>query len=706
MKTNIRYTNKLIIIVIAFVLASSFDLMAQFPETFNYQAVARTEDGTPIANKKVVIEITILQGSSCDIDETACGTIWQEVHTPETNEFGLFSIDIGDPTAVNTGTGSATDFSSIDWLDLTSGSYYVKIRVDFGESEYVNGMQDMGITKLQSVPYANSAKTAETAKNIELDGSGNLPFGLASLSDVSLTSPANDHFLKFNGTNWANVGLSISDLSDFNITSPTNSQLLRYDDGTSKWINTSYQLGNISDVDLITTTPADGHVLTYNGGKWISSSISTGSNNLSGLSDVTLTTPAADQVLSYDGTEWVNRTLATATNHWTKTSNYLYFDGTQSVAIGTDFPAEKIHFEIPSASFLVSDASPYDYSLKFDVSNGRFNAGYKCKFSSGSQNVAVFGNNNEAGTGSIVGGQTNIVGANSLVAGVENNIGASNSIVVGKKNTITSPGGIEIYGGESSLIVGWGNTVGKRNSIAFGQEVSVNSNGWGSIAGGFKSKAQGPYCLTVGVGVESLGTGVTVVGRYNDTYGTAWSGAADSITNSGALFVVGNGTSEFAKSDAFIVYGDGTVTYKTSIAAHSDKRLKTNIKPIYNVFNKLNLLDAKSFNWDLSLDYNYGMPKEIQYGFIAQDVQKVFPELVRSGDKDGYLKVNYIGFIPILFEATKHQQKKIEALEAENEKLKAKTQNSDLKIQELESKYKSLENRLKALETNTTISDN
>jgi hypothetical protein len=49
-------------------------------------------------------------------------------------------------------------------------------------------------------------------------------------------------------------------------------------------------------------------------------------------------------------------------------------------------------------------------------------------------------------------------------------------------------------------------------------------------------------------------------------------------------------------------------------------------------------------------------------GYLAQDVQKLFPELVRE-DKDGYLSLDYMGLIPILVEAIKVQKLQIEQLQ-------------------------------------------
>jgi hypothetical protein len=50
-----------------------------------------------------------------------------------------------------------------------------------------------------------------------------------------------------------------------------------------------------------------------------------------------------------------------------------------------------------------------------------------------------------------------------------------------------------------------------------------------------------------------------------------------------------------------------------------------------------------------------------QVGLIAQDVEKVFPQLVFEDD-NGYKAVDYVKLIPLLIEALKSQQKEIEAL--------------------------------------------
>lgn len=46
-------------------------------------------------------------------------------------------------------------------------------------------------------------------------------------------------------------------------------------------------------------------------------------------------------------------------------------------------------------------------------------------------------------------------------------------------------------------------------------------------------------------------------------------------------------------------------------------------------------------------------------GFVAQEVQQLFPELVQQ-DTDGYLYIDYVGLIPVLVEPVKEQQEQID----------------------------------------------
>jgi hypothetical protein len=84
-----------------------------------------------------------------------------------------------------------------------------------------------------------------------------------------------------------------------------------------------------------------------------------------------------------------------------------------------------------------------------------------------------------------------------------------------------------------------------------------------------------------------------------------------------------------------------------NIIQTSDQRLKTNVTSIHHSLSKVIGLQAHHYNWkDATRD------QSLQTGLIAQEVEKLFPELVTT-DKEGFKAVNYIGLIPHLIESVK-----------------------------------------------------
>ncbi|MBW8051987.1 MAG: hypothetical protein FVQ77_16930 [Cytophagales bacterium] len=129
--------------VAAFLTLGALGTFAQSPQAFKYQAIARDNTGNVLPNQNIGLKISILQ-------TTPAGTVvYSETHTDTTNQFGLFSLEIG------TGAIVSGTFSTIDWgADI----YFVKIEMDeTGGTTY----QLMGTSQLLSVPYALHAKTAE-----------------------------------------------------------------------------------------------------------------------------------------------------------------------------------------------------------------------------------------------------------------------------------------------------------------------------------------------------------------------------------------------------------------------------------------------------------------------------------------------------------------------------------------------------------------
>lgn len=65
---------------------------------------------------------------------------------------------------------------------------------------------------------------------------------LNSLSDVTISAPAANELLKFNGTNWVNSSdylsmRQLNDLGDVNISGPSDAQLLTFQNISSQWVN-------------------------------------------------------------------------------------------------------------------------------------------------------------------------------------------------------------------------------------------------------------------------------------------------------------------------------------------------------------------------------------------------------------------------------------------------------------------------------------
>lgn len=98
--------------------------------------------------------------------------------------------------------------------------------------------------------------------------------------------------------------------------------------------------------------------------------------------------------------------------------------------------------------------------------------------------------------------------------------------------------------------------------------------------------------------------------------------------------------------------------YTNEVFQLSDRNKKKNIINVdSNQLNKLYLLKAKRFNY-----INATATQPNKFGFLAQDVELIFPELVntnRNGDK----MVNYTALIPLLIENLKAQEQKINQLE-------------------------------------------
>jgi hypothetical protein len=103
------------------------------------------------------------------------------------------------------------------------------------------------------------------------------------------------------------------------------------------------------------------------------------------------------------------------------------------------------------------------------------------------------------------------------------------------------------------------------------------------------------------------------------------------------------------------LYVSGAIRATGNITANSDLILKKNLKLIENPIDKLMQLNGYAYQWKANDEY--------QYGVIAQEVEKVLPYAVQTGN-DMIKGVAYNQIIPVLIEAIKVQNKRIIELES------------------------------------------
>ena len=115
---------------------------AQVPQAFNYQAVARNVSGAVLANQAISLRFTVHS------DSLSGNSVYQETQAKTTNQFGLFTAEVGKGTPV------AANFSAIAW---GSGNKFLQVEIDpTAGANFI----DMGTSQLLSVPYALYAANA------------------------------------------------------------------------------------------------------------------------------------------------------------------------------------------------------------------------------------------------------------------------------------------------------------------------------------------------------------------------------------------------------------------------------------------------------------------------------------------------------------------------------------------------------------------
>ena len=163
-------------------------------------------------------------------------------------------------------------------------------------------------------------------------------------------------------------------------------------------------------------------------------------------------------------------------------------------------------------------------------------------------------------------------------------------------------------------------------------------------------------------GAGGASTGGVTLGKFDGTTFTE----AMRIRNDGNVGI-GTTAPAYKLAVAGTIWANGTLV-TAGIATWSDVRLKENIESIGNGLDRIEKLNGVFYDWKQN-EFTKNFPKGRQIGLIAQDVEKVVPELVTEGE-DGYKKVSYERLTAVLVEAVKEQQQQIDLLKKEIAELK------------------------------------
>jgi len=277
----------------------------------------------------------------------------------------------------------------------------------------------------------------------------------------------------------------------------------------------------------------------------------------------------------------------------------------------------------------------------------------------------------------------------------------------------TAMGFYSIASQDAAIAIGYGTNSTGYGSLAMG--VNAAAGGSGSISLGTNTQAQGNYAVAFGSSSEAVGANSVALGQGNTATGE-WSfaaGASTSATNmlttafgngtvascyntfvlgafnaeigntgtflqTNPLLIVGNGTDDAARSNALELDWTGALWVAGGFDSPSDSTLKENIEPINNVLIKVKQINPVYFNFKNDKMMN----TKRQIGFIAQNVQPYFPELITTRS-NGKLSMDYSKMTAVLLQAIKEQQEIIEEQGQKQEDLKNQVKLLNEKIEKI-----------------------
>ena len=264
-----------------------------------------------------------------------------------------------------------------------------------------------------------------------------------------------------------------------------------------------------------------------------------------------------------------------------------------------------------------------------------------------------------------MGYNTTSSGAYSIAMGQNSKATGNYSFASGQLSTAsgtfsTAMGSFTTASGSRATAMGRNTTASADYSTSMGYYTTAS--GFNSASIGYYTTASGYYSTVIGQRTTASDRSSLVIGEYNLSGSTVTS-SATSFNLENTAFVIGNGTGSNSRSDALVVKFNGETTLAGNLNINSDARLKANIVSLGSTLAKLLQIDGKSYT--LKKDES----EKQKIGLLAQDIEKVFPELVT--ETNDIKSVNYQGLVPVLINAMKEQDDMIRQQQKEIDELKA-----------------------------------
>jgi hypothetical protein len=317
--------------------------------------------------------------------------------------------------------------------------------------------------------------------------------------------------------------------------------------------------------------------------------------------------------------------------------NSLWWNSSGDVNVGNNFAVAK--------SVVVDNAAANDATLN---------------------NALKFGPYSGEGIGSNRTTGTNHFGLDFYTAGF-NRMSVTNSGDVGI-GTVSPGGKLDIQGPQDS------------HSPVVNSKVNYTGGSFDAIAGNFESSTLPGY----GIGISATGGYQGVVGKAHalnpnitfDAYGGYFEATGYGADLRFGVYAAASGST----ITNWAVYSEGN-SYSTGAWQSSDARLKSDARPIEFALDKIMRLNPSTYNYKTDEYAFMNLPAEKQYGFLAQELEQVFPEMVREirqplKDMQGNLTrktfsfkgVNYDQLIAVVVSALQEEHKALLKLQADEEK--------------------------------------